>query len=481
MRALVLFHRWVGVALCLMFAAWFLTGAMMVFIAFPSLPGPERAARSALITAGQIGLLPGDAAALLGEPDDLRLIARAGTTAYVGTSGGHAAAVDASTGRRLPMISAEQASRAASAFGGAAVRSVSGPVDYDQWVVHQQFDPLRPLYRVRLATPDHRDLYVSARTGEIVQQTRDYERTANWAGSVVHWVYYVPLRRSFAAWDWTVWIVALVGLTSVAAGLWLGVRASLRRTRSSTPARSPFRGLVRWHHLLGLAAGIFVLAWITSGWLSMDHGRLFSDGQPSPQVAKAYAGAGSLAKLSLDDVRGVARGATRIEFEQVSGCQVAGAQGPTPTSRSACASGGTSSVLTLVGSALRSAWPSAEIGRIRSVVSGDAYAKAEGLPPGTLVATIRTPNRLRVYANPETGRLLVVMDRSRAAYAWLYYMLHTYNYPGLADRPALRITLLLIPLALGFGFACTGVLVGLRRIGAFHILRPRAAGLSLAT
>jgi len=33
------------------------------------------------------------------------------------------------------------------------------------------------------------------------------------------------------------------------------------------------------HHILGLFAATFVLMWIFSGWLSMDHGLLFSRGQ----------------------------------------------------------------------------------------------------------------------------------------------------------------------------------------------------------
>jgi hypothetical protein len=59
-----------------------------------------------------------------------------------------------------------------------------------------------------------------------------------------------------------------------------------------------------------------------------------------------------------------------------------------------------------------------------------------------------------------------VMDRSRETYAWVYYMLHTYNYPGLSSRPALRIAILFVPLTLGFAFSITGVLVGIRRLRA---------------
>lgn len=46
----------------------------------------------------------------------------------------------------------------------------------------------------------------------------------------------------------------------------------------------------RWHHVLGLTAGLFLLGWILSGWLSMDHGRLFSRGGASATATAAMAG-----------------------------------------------------------------------------------------------------------------------------------------------------------------------------------------------
>ena len=472
MGFVILFHRWVGVVLCLMFAAWFATGAMMVFVAFPALPEADRADHSERLVPGQIMLSPGEAAAKLGAPVDLRLTSRAGEATYLGTRQGHAVALSATTGRDLAPLDAAQATDVASAFARARATSVSRPFNYDQWVVHQQFDALRPFYRVYLAGDDGLELYVSSRTGEVVQRTRRLERAANWVGSVVHWVYYVPLRRSFAAWDWTVWIGALIGLASVSAGLTLGVRATLKMRHSPRPSLSPFRGLMRWHHFLGLGAGAFVLAWIGSGWLSMDHARLFSSGEASPAAAAAYvAGQGPpVARMSVADLQAVARGAARIDFGRVAGCEVAAAAGPgVRRTVAACPQGrreGATLPADIITTALRSAWPQARIGALSALRADSPYAKAEGLPDGVLRATVDPGRPFSVFVHPASGKLLVVMDRSRAAYAWLYYMVHTYNYPGLSDRPVLRITILLVPLSLGFAFAITGVIVGIRRLSS---------------
>ena len=85
---------------------------------------------------------------------------------------------------------------------------------------------------------------------------------------------------------------------------------------------------------------------------------------------------------------------------------------------------------------------------------------------GVLRVAIKTAEPVTVYIHPSSGKVLVAMDRSRAAYAWLYYMVHTYNYPGLSDRPVIRITILLIPLTLGFAFSISGLLVSVRRLRA---------------
>lgn len=279
-------HRWSGIVLSLLFTLWFATGAVMVFEPFPELAAAERAAHSDPIPLERVRALPP-----LIDGAQTRLVGRGGAPAYVIERDGQKAEIfSAEDGRPLPPFGAADASASARRFSEKAVRSVSGPFNYDQWIVHQQFDPLRPFYRVRLADAAATDLYVSARSGEIVQRTTRRARALNWLGSNIHWIYFTPIRKVFAPWDWTVWIVSLIGVGTTALGLWLGVDRTLRRWRARRPGVSPFKGWLRWHHILGLAGGFFLFAWIVSGWLSMDHGRLFSRGEATAAEATAYRG-----------------------------------------------------------------------------------------------------------------------------------------------------------------------------------------------
>jgi hypothetical protein len=232
--------------------------------------------------------------------------------------------------------------------------------------------------------------------------------------------------------------------------------------------------------VIGLAAGGFVLFWIVSGWLSMDHGRLFSEGVAAPSVEAAYeAGAPPFrapAPLTAGEFRALAKGASSITFNRVDGCDVAAASAPLAQRvATACGSGRTITERIprpLILSAVAAAWPDERVESMAAVCEDSPYAKAEGLPTGTMELKLSGAHTVRLFIDPLSGKLLVVMDRSREAYAWLYYMLHTYNYPGLSDRPALRITILLMPLTLGFAFAITGVLVGLRRLRSFQPAAP---------
>jgi hypothetical protein len=75
----------------------------------------------------------------------------------------------------------------------------------------------------------------------------------------------------------------------------------------------------------------------------------------------------------------------------------------------------------------------------------------------------RSP-QLRVYVDDVTGKLLVVMNTSRRAYAWVYYALHTFNFPALLDRPTMRASLVLVLLGVGLAFTGTGIVIGVHRL-----------------
>lgn len=295
MGAIVLSHRWLGIAFCLLFAMWFATGIVMHFVPFPSLTEAERFAGLVPVDRGEIRISVGDAVAASGIADAtrVRLIQRIDGPVYIASGPTRSRAVRASGGQDASVISADAALAIVRAHArqhglDAARATIAGHSDYDQWSVPNGFDRHRPLFRAALGDAAGTEVYVSSSTGEVVLDTTRSERAWNWAGSVLHWIYPTVLRSNWALWDGVVWTLSLLALIAALLGAVLGIARVKIRGRLIS---SPYRDWHALHHLIGLAAMVFVLSWIFSGWLSMDHGRLFSRGQLTPAEAGVINGA----------------------------------------------------------------------------------------------------------------------------------------------------------------------------------------------
>jgi hypothetical protein len=89
----------------------------------------------------------------------------------------------------------------------------------------------------------------------------------NYPGSIAHWFYPTVLRHHKHAWTTLMWWLSLIATVGAALGVFIGL--------IRLGASEPYRGLQRWHHITGLIFAPFLLAWIFSGFLSMDDGTLF--------------------------------------------------------------------------------------------------------------------------------------------------------------------------------------------------------------
>ena len=486
-RWLTWFHRWAGVGLGLLIAAWFASGAVLHFVGFPSLSAADRFASAEVIDLRRLGVVPTSAlaravAAVGTRPvDGMRLISVAGTPtyivsvagrpAYVMTSGETPIAIAGDTGRLIPRVSAGTAGTVAARFGHAPVARVTGPLDYDQWIVHQQFDPYRPFYRVRLDDPQRTDFYVSALTGEVLQRTTARERFWNWCGAVLHWIYFTPVRSDWALWNQLVWWISLVAVLTSVAGTWIGLHRYLKNRAHGRPGLSPYRGWMRWHHVIGLFASVVVLVWMFSGWLSMDHGRFFSLPGASDVESARVRGMSfeTIAGATPLDVLKSAEPASVIEFHAIGGRPLLTLRG---------GSRGDSRILwldtrqvsdepipeSLLLAALKAAWPSGAATLVRPSSTDELYRQAESVPEDALAVRTGSGGRLLIYVGRFSGLPLAVMNPSRRAYAWVYYSLHTLDLPGLIDHPATKTVVEVLLLLFGFGFCVTGIVLGVRRL-----------------
>jgi hypothetical protein len=377
-----------------------------------------------------------------------------------------------------------------------------------------------PLHIVALGDDAGTEVYVADHLGEIVMKTDRRGRGWGYAGAVLHWIYFTPLRRHAALWDGVIVYGSLVGcvmaLSGLVAGLWRWSAAPRYRLRGRpAPSRSPYAGLMRWHHYAGLIFGVVTFTWILSGLLSMNPWD-WSPGH-TPTEAQRLAMAGGPLRSDAVTVEALRQGVTalsrawpvkEVEVVQVGGdlwlsayrapeAPVGGARRDTDVAaflspdaaleRRMVALGDSVAApvdrvaATVVERLTRAAGPKAPV---RDAVWLDAYDayyydRDGARPLPVLRVRFDDPEATWLYADPRSGRLVArEVNRSRAE-RWLYNGLHSFDLLGLHTRRPLW-DILLIGLSLGgLLLTTTAMLPAWRRLQRFARARwPRRNALS---
>jgi hypothetical protein len=469
MGAMILLHRWLGIAFCLLFAMWFSTGIVMHFVPFPSLTEAERYAGLAPIDGVGVTIDPATAVHASGIADTVRvrLVQRSDGPVYIVSGPSRVGSIHALDGAAAALNSPDVALAVAKDHArrrglDVSRASVVGLADHDQWSVPNGIDRHRPLFRVALGDAEGTQIYVSSITGEIVLDTARRERAWNFAGSIPHWIYPAVLRSNWLLWDRVVWALSLLALIGAALGAVLGI-ARIRIGRGT--AISPYRGWHALHHVLGLVSMVFVLTWIFSGWLSMDHGRLFSQGQLTAAEADAAMPAPDWRALPSTGWTPVSPAAREVEWFTFNGSFYRRdriALDRQILFRAGAESGDRAGVL-----------DSRDIqefaGRLASgcdmpsLVAASDDHRAVSAIPGAPVYRSKC-GEAWFDIDGANGTVLQRLDPSRRAYRWLYNALHTLDFPVLANYPQIRSTAIVGLCICGLLFSVTGVVIGWRRL-----------------
>lgn len=457
-----------------MFAAWFASGVVMIYVPFPSLSEAERIDKAEVVDVSGINSLSESfIAAGITLANRIRLLQYQNRPILVVEGDSHdAVAVFADSSELVPELTAEDSRNIAENFSSASIISVSKPIMYDQWVVHQRFDPYRPFFRVEFGDEARTHLYISAKTTEVLQKTSRQQRVWNYVGAVVHWIYPTVIRKNWALWDQLVWWVSLFGILGVTAGAILGVQHSVAGwKRGSKGLASPFSGWLAWHHKIGLIFGVFVLLWIFSGWLSMDHGRLFSTPTPTVEQGANFRGislSAALSEVTQGDLTKFPN-IREFEFSALAGQALLIAKNDNASDLLVIKDDlnpDRRNLIFAAQSAVSQAWPSTTIKDSYVVDADDVYGRLrEGsLPETTLRIVLNDVGDTWIHVNLADGRIISVMDRSRRIYRWLFNGIHSLDLPGLADRRPLWDVLMVLLMIVGFMFSITGVVIANRKL-----------------
>jgi len=476
-RLLFLLHRWLGLTLGLLVLAWFASGVVMIYVGFPNLTTRERSASLPALPTEAWRVTPAQAWQALGEnepPARVRLGESLGRPLYHfrSASGGPWRSVFADEGKEAPSFTAEQAVAVAQRFARTtAPARHDGQRDLDQWTISSGLNPLRPFHRIALDDAAGTELYVSARTGEVVRDTARRERLLNYVGAVTHWVYPTWLRREELAWRITLRVLSGLALLLPLTGLWLA--ASRLRTTWRT-----LRGVRLSHILLGSVSAVFALTWLFSGFLSLRVTAWFDDGEPTSAQRLSVAGGPlrlDLWSFPVADLlarSGFAGGVKEAELVAFDGLPYLFCRAADATTRLIPADPHAPSLAKIPEAALRIQAATLLPGQIpialEVLTAYDAhyYSRRPGEDPKPLPilrARFADAESTWFHLDPSSGRLTERLTRRARAYRWLFNALHSLDWPGLATRRPLWDVVILTLLATGLATGLTGLTLAARR------------------
>ena len=256
-------HKITGSVLSLLFLVWFISGIVMIFDGFPHASRKERFDHLATFSKNQFKQLAPPASNWSGT---INLELCNGEPIYRVITGRKAQKTfDAKTLNPLENFSEQYASKLATSFLGSPVKKVKLQNDLDQWVPWSYYKPLLPFYKCYMNDPAHSVLYISEKTGEIVQQTNRKERWTARCGAIPHWLYFKQIRLQKGLWLNLMLMLSGIGIVASFSGLIVGLIRK-KKNNGFTPYK---KTLYKWHHITGFVFGVFVFTFVLSGFFSL--------------------------------------------------------------------------------------------------------------------------------------------------------------------------------------------------------------------
>jgi len=457
---LYIVHRWLGVFACLLFVGWFASGLVMSYVGYPEAQPARRYQALQPIDWSQVRLDPNGLLSYLRlqrYPRELRLEMLFGEPIYrVIDWDGARTAVSARSGEHVGSTEPAQAVTIAQAYANAH-GELQATISRDQWTVPGGFDVWRPLHRIAMDDAAGTEVYVSAKTGEVVIATTRAQRVWNWLGAIPHWIYFTPLRANQQLWRQVVMWASAPGILLAVTGIWIGI---LR-------LRTQYHGWKNWHQWSGIIGGLFLLTWIFSGWLSVNPNGWLRGASPQADALLRYADH-DRASLPVDFEKLAHEAARTVRFFHVDGTPIAALVLADGTERLLDARTGERIALTddrLI-QAARRLLPDHRLIEHQRLETYDSYWYAHHDHPQLPVLRVAfdDPQHTWFYLDPGTGLVLDLLDDGGRRWRWWFNALHRLDFSWLVqNRVAWHTTVWTLCIA-GLITSASGSVIGWRRL-----------------
>lgn len=264
-------HRILGTALSILFFVWFVSGLVMIYHTFPKVSQQEKLSKMEFLTPEGLPSIP-EIEKRLPEGEQIKnltLNRNLGQTTFHIQTESNRYDLPADSLQSLPAVDWQRIQKVASLWCTAPIHKVDSMHRLDQWIPFGRLKEEFPIYKFHYADPEEHQLYISSKSGEVLQFTDKKSRFWAWVGAIPHWVYFTSLRQDAERWvDVVVWLSG-IGCVMCIAGIYLGIR-DFRLARLRKKGISPYKKTwYKWHHIAGTLFGLFVLTFTFSGMMSL--------------------------------------------------------------------------------------------------------------------------------------------------------------------------------------------------------------------
>ncbi|MGC4029931.1 MAG: PepSY domain-containing protein [Steroidobacteraceae bacterium] len=475
MALLVALHLYMGMALCLLFVVWFISGVAMVYYRLPVLNEDQRLAfepawqEAPTLAPAQIPAL----AQHWPEAETLRLAQWRGRPLYRWLSPGEGwRAAWADTGETATFDGAMLEPEARRWLGAGTSPAYLGEYRAQgQWSYFSGARAHYPLHRFSTGGFAPREVFLSSRTGEVVVATTAGSRLLYYLGPGLHYFSFYPIRNREALWrglvNWSSGFGGFICLTGIVLGIW-----RLRWNALGTPRKLiPYKKFwMYWHHWLGLAFGLLALTFVLSGLFSMNPGSLFPHTTVPAAVQAAWLGERpSVQALPGAPARAVLADMREYEYRRDGGEVLLHAivsptlQRRLDTSQQPAVALPPYTAAELIDRF--AAHAGAPVASYEWLTAFDTYyygRKDRFKPLPVLRARLADAAGTWYYLDTATGQPFLKSDQGTRVQRWLYNGLHSFDLPQLLHRPVLW-TLLIWGLSIaGLALCITSVVISWR-------------------
>lgn len=262
-------HRITGRFIVLFFLMWFVTGLVLLYHPYPKVSDElvnekKEELPSSLPSVQDISQLAG------GEIKKLQIRQFQGQTLLSVSTKDSICLLNADTLEAVKPIDFPAIEKIARHWIDAPVLKVDTLMQRAQWVLFTKYDKELPIYRFYFDDKEKHELFLSGRTGEVLQLTDKESRFWAWIGAIPHKFYIPAIRRDVDTWQNTITCFSAIALIAALSGWILGWCLLVKRYRRKRTWQNPYKKRWhRWHFAFGMVFGLFLIGWAVSGIFAM--------------------------------------------------------------------------------------------------------------------------------------------------------------------------------------------------------------------